>query len=195
MYRFANALSYILHPAVFVLLTVALMSGRLHHRTVFVLRDIAIPAAGLLPGLIYIYRKTRSGEFSHYHLLFKEERRVVLPLLLAGLTASFGLYALAQAHAVMMRCMLIGVCGGIGACLINLFWKISLHSAVAMGCAALFLPFSMVTVVQMGALGIIVGISRIMVRHHSPAQVFGGWIYGFGVTAALVWLLNRYRGG
>lgn len=191
MYRIADALSYVLHPAVFALLTVALMSCHAHCWTEFILRDIGILAVGLLPGLTYIYRKTKSGEFSHYHLLLKEERRIVLPLLLEGLMVSFALYALVQTPALMMRGMLIGVCGGIGACLINLFWKMSLHSAVAMGCAALFLPVSTVEVLAISVLGIIVGLSRIMVRHHSAAQVFGGWLYGFGVAGLLVWLFSR----
>ena len=94
----------------------------------------------------------------------------------------------------MMREMLIGLLAGIGAVLISRFWKISLHATVAMGCAALFIPLSITTVLILGSLGIIVGLSRLVVRHHTLAQVLAGWLYGFGMTSLWVWLFSLRLG-
>jgi len=185
----ADGVSYGLHPAVLMVLTVILISGHARNSLALTLMDMAILIAGLLPGLLYIYIRTKQGHFSHYHLLLKEERRIVLPLLFLGMVGSFVLYALTQAPAIMLRGMLIGLLAGAGAILISRFWKISLHAAVAMGCAALFIPISWSILLGISALGIVVGISRLVVKHHTPAQVIGGWIYGLGVTSLLVWIL------
>jgi membrane-associated phospholipid phosphatase len=187
--RTAHALGYILHPAVLMVLAILLLSARLRHNALLTLMDMGILVAGLFPGLLYVYVKTRRGDFGHYHLLLKEERRIALPLVFVGLVGSFVLYALTGAPAIMMRCEVVGLVVGAGAMIISRFWKISLHATIAMGCAALFMPISPSILLVMAVVGILVGISRLVVKHHTPAQVIGGWLYGFGVTGILVWLL------
>jgi len=187
--RIAHALGYILHPAVLMALAIFLLSARLRHDALLTLMDMAILVAGLSPGLLYVYVKTRRGDFGHYHLLLKEERRVALPLVFVGLVGSFVLYALTGAPAIMMRCEVVGLVVGAGAMIISRFWKISLHATIAMGCAAVFIPISPTILLVIAVLGILVGISRLVVKHHTLAQVIGGWLYGFGVTGILVWLL------
>ena len=187
--RVSHALGYILHPAVLMVFAILLLSARLRHNALLTLMDMGILVAGLFPGLLYVYVKTRRGDFGHYHLLLKEERRIALPLVFVGLVGSFVLYALTGAPAIMMRCEVVGLVVGAGAMIISRFWKISLHATIAMGCAALFIPVSPTILLVLAVLGILVGISRLVVKHHTPAQVIGGWLYGFGVTALLVWLL------
>ena len=187
--RTAHALGYILHPAALMVLAILLLSAQLRHSVALTLLDMAILVAGLFPGLLYVYIKTRRGDFGHYHLLIKEERRIALPLVFVGLVGSFVFYALIGAPAIMIRCALVGLVVGAGAMAISRFWKISLHATIAMGCAALFIPISSTLVVGLAVLGILVGISRLVVKHHTPAQVIGGWLYGFCLTGVLVWLL------
>jgi membrane-associated phospholipid phosphatase len=189
--RWADALSYILHPAVFMIFTVGLVSNWTRGNLIWAVVDVGILIIGLLPGLLYIYIKTRQGHFTHYHLLLKEERYVALPLLLVGLLVSFGLYRFTQAPTIMMRGMTIGFVAGLGALIISRFWKISLHAAVAMGCAGLFIPISWIAAGVFAILGLIVGIARLRVRHHTLAQVVVGWIYGFGMgSLSVIWLQN-----
>ena len=187
--RFAHALGYILHPAALMVFAIFLLSAQLRHNALLTLMDVGILVAGLAPGLLYVYIKTRRGEFGHYHLLLKAERRVALPLVFVGLVGSFVLYSLTGAPAIMMRCEVVGLVVGAGAMIISRLWKISLHATIAMGCAALFIPISPTILLVIAVLGILVGISRLVVKHHTPAQVIGGWLYGFGVTGILVWLL------
>jgi membrane-associated phospholipid phosphatase len=191
--RLADVLSYVLHPAVLMLATVIIISSRVRNDLLAVALDVVILLAGLLPGLLYIFVRTRRGEFSHYHLLLKEERRVVLPMLLLGMVGSFVLYVMTKAPPVMLQSMVTGVLAGAGAVVISRFWKISLHSAVAMGCAALLIPFSWMLAATFAILAVVVGIARLMVRHHTWGQIVVGWGYGFCVSALLLWLLSTMR--
>jgi membrane-associated phospholipid phosphatase len=189
--RLAALLSYVLHPALFMILTVALVSTWTRSSPSWVIADVGILILGLLPGLSYIYIKTRRGHFSHFHLLLKEERHIALPLLFVGVLISFGFYALTQAPAVMMRGMLIALFAGLGVIIISRFWKISLHAAVAMGCAGLFIPISGITAGVFAVLGLIVGLARLRIRHHTAAQVIVGWLYGLGTgSLSVLWLNN-----
>jgi membrane-associated phospholipid phosphatase len=187
----ADALSYLLHPAVPMVLTMFQVSLWTRGSLGWAFLDVGMLILGLFPGLLYIYVKTRRGQFTHYHLLLKEERRVVLPLLFFGMVVSFGLYLVTNAPTLMLRGMIVGLFAGLGAIIISRFWKMSLHAAVSMGCAALFIPISWTTAAVFAALGITVGVARLVVRHHTPAQVIVGWAYGFLVSAVLVrWLIG-----
>jgi len=187
--RAGHFLSVVLHPAVTMFVTAFLLSSYARENFALALVDMGILVAGILPGLIYIFVKSRRGDFTHYQLLLKEERRTVFPILLAGLIGSLAFYAIIHAPASLVRGMLIGIIGGVGAAIISRFWKVSMHAAVAMGCAALFVPISWPTMLAIMALGIVAGTARLLVRHHTPAQVLGGWLYGFGVTLLLLRML------
>lgn len=181
----AGALSYILHPVVMMLATAVILSGLSRASARLVLLDAALLLTGLFPGMAFIIVKTRRGEFGHFHLLDKTERRLALPLLLGGLAVSALLYPLTDPPASLMRGVLLGIWAGAGAVLISFFWKISLHAAVAMGCAALLQPVSPALAGCFLALGAIVGVSRLYAGHHTSLEVAAGWLYGFGAVLAL----------
>lgn len=188
--RIAHQISLLFHPAVIMVLAAIFLSSYVRQDAKLVVVDIVILLGSILPGLIYIYIKARRGDFSHYHLLLKQERRIVFPILLAGLVGAFVLYLLIGAPPLLIRGMVAGILGGAGAAIISRFWKISIHAAVAMGCAALFLPVSIPLMFGFVALGLIAGLARLPIKHHTPAQVVVGWLYGFGLTSTLLWLMN-----
>jgi membrane-associated phospholipid phosphatase len=78
----------------------------------------------------------------------------------------------------------------LGCLLINRFWKISFHAAIAMICAALFIHIAPLITIFIAILGIIVGLSRLPLGLHTPAQVLAGWPYGFGSISLLLLLLH-----
>jgi membrane-associated phospholipid phosphatase len=192
MTKFSKVLSYILHPAVIMLVTIAVYSSMIRTTILDTVIDIAILLVGLLPGLIYIVVKTKRGEFSHYHLIVKEHRRVTLIILLAGLMTSFLLYKLINAPSTIIDGLTIALMGGVLIAFITWFWKISFHAAVAMGCAALFLTISIPTTIIFIVAAILSGLVRLPVKHHTPAQVIGGWLYGFGITTCLLWIFDYF---
>jgi membrane-associated phospholipid phosphatase len=186
----AHSISMFLHPAVVMILTAVLLSNYVRGDPSRVLIDLAILIAGILPGLIYIYVRTKRGDFGHYHLLLKEERHTVFPILIVGLIGSFALYLFIGTPGLMLRGMVAGILGGVGVAIISRFWKISIHAAVTMGCAALFLSVSIPVMFGFIVLGIIVGLARLPIKHHTPAQIVVGWFYGFFFTSALLWLMR-----
>lgn len=192
LYRIANVASYLLHPAVLMLAAVLLASLYFRQTFAWAALDLGILGLGLLPGLLYIVVKTRRGEFSHYHLVVREERYFVLVLLFIGVVLSFTLYYWSGAPTPMLLSMVAGLVCGAGAIVITRFWKISLHATVAMGCAALFLPLNVGYVMAFLVAGAIVGTARIIVQHHSVAQVVGGWAYGFGLTTFVLFVLGQF---
>ena len=189
LFKIADALSYILHPAIIMLLTLALISNSLHHNPAQVMLDIIILGIGLFPGLLYIYLKTKRGDFGHYHLLLKQERRIALPLLVAGMIVSLTLYTFIRTSSTLFNDILIAIAGGIGVTIISRYWKISLHASVSMGAAALLMPISLLLSTVMIMLSIIAGVSRLIVKQHTVTQVIIGWIYGYGVTSVLLHLM------
>lgn len=192
MTKLSKILSYLLHPAVIMLVCVAIYSTMIRTRLLDTVIDVAILLVGLLPGLLYILVKTKKGDFSHYHLVIKEHRRVTLIILLSGLMTSFLLYKLIQAPPVMIDGLAIALIGGVLIALITWFWKISFHAAVAMGCAALFLTISTAATIAFIIAAVISGLVRLPVKHHTPAQVIFGWIYGFGITTCLLWVFGYF---
>jgi len=190
--RSGERLSVILHPAVLMVITMFLLSWDTRGSVGWAILDVAILVVGILPGLLYIFIKARRGDFGHYQLLIKEERRTVFPILIGGLALSFVLYLATQAPAPLMRGMGLAVVGGIGTAIINRFWKISMHAAVGGGCAALFVFLSLPVVWILIALTLVAGVARLMAQHHTPAQVVGGGLYGFGITVLLNGLLLRF---
>jgi membrane-associated phospholipid phosphatase len=192
MIKLSKILSYILHPAVIMLITVGVYSSMIRSTVSDTIIDITILLMGLLPGLIYIVIKTKRGEFSHYHLIVKEHRRVTLIILLAGLMTSFVLYKRINAPSTITDGLTIALIGGVLIALITWFWKISFHAAVAMGCAALFVTISIPTTFIFIITALISGLVRLPIKHHTPTQVIFGWIYGFGITTCLLWIFDYF---
>ncbi len=183
--RTCRVVSYVLHPVLMMLATSLLLSVQAHGNALRALGEASLLLLGLLPGLLYLGVGVARGKFGHLHLLDKEERHVVLPLVVLGLLAVFLAYELADAPAPLVRGVALGTLGGLGVVVITRFWKISLHASVGAGCAALFAATSPITLGVMGALALLSGLARLPIRHHTPAQVVVGWAYGLAVPLLL----------
>ena len=186
----SNTLSYILHPVLLMVATAMVVSIHIRHNILLMFFDMILIICGLLPGVVFIFLKKRRGDFGHYHLLLIRERSVVLPVLLAGIAGSLAFAAATKAPTGITSSLAIALLGGIGVTIISRFWKISLHAAVAMGCASLLLSISWQYALVAGVLAVLVGVSRLIVKQHTALQVVAGWTYGLLVTRLLTLWLN-----
>lgn len=190
LHRAAALASWVLHPAPVLAGTVAALSAHARPGVAGVLLDVLVLVAGLVPGFALIALRVRQGRLSHPHVLLVSERRVVLPVLLVGLGVALAGHAALGAPAAVTGAMLAGVLAATGATLVNFAWKLSLHAAVSMGCAVLLWPALPAAAVATAAAALLVGAARVVVAHHTPAQVLAGWAYGATAMAGAARLVG-----
>lgn len=146
---------------------------------------------GLLPGLLmvmfYRLRLVSSLEMNN-----REER--LIPLIVYGVFI-YMVYHLI--HSLQLPSILyLYLFGGFLVCLmvvfINVFWKISLHMTGIGSATGVFLALSMRVMVHsywlliaLILLGGLIGVARMKLRAHTPAQIYAGYVLGVSVMMVL----------
>jgi membrane-associated phospholipid phosphatase len=149
---------------------------------------VAAVSASVLPYAL-ILRGVRRGRLSDRNISLREQRVrfgvVAIASVLAGLAvlAAFGAPA---ALVALQASIAAGVaCGW----LVTLWWKISVHAAIAAGAAtALTLVFGPALLAAWPLVALIAW-SRVQVGDHTPAQVAAGVALGVAVNATVFPLL------
>ena len=200
----ARIISIVLHPLFMAIYGVALLFIYTDFKYIFasqfskfmipvVIFSCLIPAAS-----IYFFKRT--GYITDYSLNRKEER--FLPFLVTFLSYSVlffyflkaGLYTWFLATLLVPLILLI-VCG-----IINYRWKISAHMAGIgglLGCVFSVCynikgqnPYILfiILIILVGALGV----SRIILKRHTPAQVYIGFLVGLFISYVAVFIGGYY---
>jgi membrane-associated phospholipid phosphatase len=149
---------------------------------------VAALFASVLPYAI-ILRGVRQGRLSDKNISLREQRIrfgvVAISSILAGmaLLAAFG----APAELVaLLASIAVGVaCGWV----ITLWWKISVHAAIAAGAATVLLLVFGVALLVVWPLVAVIAWSRVQVGDHTPTQVLAGVALGVVVNATIFPLL------
>jgi membrane-associated phospholipid phosphatase len=149
---------------------------------------VAALFASVLPYAI-ILRGVRQGRLSDKNISLREQRIrfgvVAISSILAGmaLLAAFG----APAELVaLLASIAVGVaCGWV----ITLWWKISVHAAIAAGAATVLLLVFGPALLVVWPLVAVIAWSRVQVGDHTPAQVLAGVALGVVVNATIFPLL------
>ncbi|MFI5910211.1 phosphoesterase PA-phosphatase [Dactylosporangium sp. NPDC051541] len=189
--RLARLLTEVFAPAVLASL-LPLVIGV--HATGSVPRGLAW---GLLASLFsailpytLIWYGVRRGRLSDRHIGHREQRTkplaVGLVLVLVGLGLQLALHAPRELVALVVAHFL----GGLVATVVNHFWKLSVHAAVAAGTMAVLAlalgPALLSTAVLVAA----VGWSRVRLRDHTTPQVIAGAVVGLLTTGPVFALLR-----
>jgi membrane-associated phospholipid phosphatase len=142
-----------------------------------------LPFAVILVGV-------RRGRLTDHHVGVRQQR--ILPMLMGIASVLIGLGLLVVLHAplelvALVAAMTLGLSVSL---LITLWWKVSVHTAVAAGAATvLMLVFGPALLAAWPLVGVI-GWSRVQLGDHTPTQVLGGAALGAGVAAAVFPLLR-----
>lgn len=199
MQVFARFISYLFHPIwmpLYVVLIFWEMNGRVHFypesKVWFYILLVVFINSILIPLLLFWMMK-RLNIISGLSMHKRQDR--LFPFLITGIfyiTTWFVFYNLGImdliAYLFIVAALLVFL-----AILVNLFWKISIHS-MSMGAMSVFIVY--LTAVHFinsswPAYGIVllsglVGFSRLKLKSHSSAQVYAGYLLGALVTVGFL---------
>ncbi|WP_236030405.1 phosphatase PAP2 family protein [Paractinoplanes lichenicola] len=136
----------------------------------------AVFAAGI--PMAYIVRGVRRGQLTNHHIPEREHRRG--PLIFGAVSVAIGTAALVLLGAPreLLALLAAGITGLIVFGAVTAFWKMSIHSGVAAGTAAVLIavygPIALLAV----PLVPLIGWSRLVLAAHTFAQVVAGTLVG-----------------
>lgn len=173
---------FILIPALVAAVTVPSLPPKQAAQTIGIVVLVSI-----VPMLLLIARRVRSGAWTNYDVSVREQRTGMYPTALAITTATALVLAWARVprpilQGVLAILLLIGI-----AALVNLWLKISLHTAFAVFTALALLP-SRGLVAGALFLALAIAWSRLELGRHTVAEVIGGAVLGAVVGGGMVLL-------
>ena len=150
---------------------------------------IAAVFASVLPYAL-ILRGVRRGRLSDRNISLREQRIrfgvVAFTSILLGL-ALLAAFDAPPEMVALLASIAVGVaCGWV----ITLWWKISVHAAIAAGAATVLTLVFGTALLAAWALVTLIGWSRVQVGDHTPAQVLAGVALGVVVNATIFPLLQ-----
>jgi membrane-associated phospholipid phosphatase len=150
---------------------------------------IAAVSASVLPYAL-ILRGVRRGRLSDKNISLREQRIrfgvVAITSILLGLILLAAFDAPAELVALQASIAVGVACGWV----ITLWWKISVHAAIAAGAATVLLLVVGPALLVVWPLVALIAWSRVQVGDHTPAQVLAGIALGIVVNATLFPLLR-----
>jgi hypothetical protein len=177
--RVARWLTEAFAPAVLVSVLLVLLGV---HAEPGLARGLALGALAalfesVLPYL-YILRGVRTGRISDHHIGDRRQRLVPLLVGTGSVLAGFVVLLAAHAHRELLAAVVAGGVGLVVAALVNHWWKMSIHSAVASGSVViLILVYGWIMLLTVPLLAA-VGWSRVALKDHTVAQVVVGTVVG-----------------
>ena len=151
---------------------------------------IAAAFASVLPYAL-ILRGVRRGQLSDTNISLREQRIrfgvVAITSILVGLAVLAAFDAPAEMVALQASIAVGVACGWV----ITLWWKISVHAAIAAGAATVLLLVFGPALLVVWTLVALIGWSRVQVGDHTPAQVLAGVALGVVVNATIFLLLRN----
>jgi membrane-associated phospholipid phosphatase len=150
---------------------------------------IAAVSASVLPYAL-ILRGVRRGRLSDRNISLRQQRIRFAAVAIASILTGLAVLAAFDAPAEMVALqasIAVGVaCGWV----ITLWWKISVHAAIAAGAATVLLLVFGLALLVVWPLVALIAWSRVQVGDHTPAQVLAGIALGIVVNATIFPLLR-----
>ena len=136
----------------------------------------------VLPPTVFFSVRLRQGAYVDEDISVRQQRNELYLFgfaWVAFITVVLTLLGAPQPFLALMICALaMGLLGG----LINLFWKISVHSASIASTATIALLYSRTLGIMLWLCALVLGWARVRTGNHTPMQVLAG----FGTAAAVV---------
>src|SRR5438067_9637168 len=171
---FARLISWIGHPLVFVLASVAVVVGTLLGlRTGFPIL-LALLLSTFVPTAILLLSGVRSGRWSDADVSVRKERQRFFPWAVPFSLAGVLVMYLIHAPAYIIRGGAITLALFLASWIINCFLKLSLHALFAFYCAMILFRVGAGWGTIALFLAILVAWSRLFLRRHTPVELIAG---------------------
>ncbi|MEV0564716.1 phosphoesterase PA-phosphatase [Dactylosporangium sp. NPDC050588] len=184
--RIARGVTEVLAPAVLVSVLLVLLAV---HGAPSVGRGLLLGVAAavfesVLP-FLYILRGVRRGELTDRHVGDHRQRRGPLLVGLVSVAVGFVVLVGLDAQQELLAAVVAGGVGLVVAAVVNHWWKMSIHTAVAAGALViLMLVYGWLLIVTAPLVGL-VGWSRVALKDHTVAQVVVGAVVGAVVAGGV----------
>ncbi|KQO00875.1 hypothetical protein ASF21_11275 [Arthrobacter sp. Leaf234] len=186
LYRAATIVSEVLAPAVLVSLFLVILAFRfagwpagLPTALVAVGFTTALPLAGVLA-------LVRRGSITDHHVSDRRQRAPILGATLVSIALGLGLLLAIDAPWELISGVLCTVGGVVAVLLVNLAWKLSAHSAVAVFVVVGSMGFAGGWIAVLLVVPLIIGWSRVTLGAHTAGQVLAGYVVGAVIGGAFV---------
>ncbi|HJM46573.1 MAG TPA: phosphatase PAP2 family protein [Candidatus Marinimicrobia bacterium] len=181
--KFALAVSFIFHPMIISLavFSVLIFSGISSTVNPYLVLLTCFVFSNLIPITTVVILKL-SGRIDDLDASIKDQRQFPLTLGIGYTALGFISLTLLNANPLTQGLMFCYMTNTVLTLLINRFWKISIHSMGVSGPAAALwangnhYPFLMISFI------VLVSYSRVILKAHTPAQVFAGALLGLCST-------------
>lgn len=181
--RPARAVTEILAPAVWALAMPLIIAVHAAGRAGLAWGGLAAVFSAVVPyGVIWL--GVRRGRLTDHHIGRREQRRLPLLLGLTSVLAGLVLLLVLGAPRQLIAMVVVMFTVGAGVTVVNQFWKLSAHAAVAAGSVAVLVQVFGPALLVGVAVVALVGWSRVALRDHTPAQVVAGAVVGAVLAAA-----------
>ncbi|HPK04450.1 MAG TPA: hypothetical protein PK908_00990 [Bacteroidales bacterium] len=197
----AKVVSVVLHPLLMPTYTIIILFNLQAYFSLIIpikakwfIGSMVFLTTGLLP-LLFTFIMTRTGLVRNLLMNQREER--LWPFMVTALFYYLAYYLLGQLEisAVYSFFMLGAFVSLVIGLIVSFFWKISAHMIGMGGITGAFIGLSFTMIIDMPMLIIILilmsgvaGFARLKLSAHNPAQIFFGYLTGFGILLAI--LLN-----
>ncbi|MDH6112058.1 membrane-associated phospholipid phosphatase [Kitasatospora sp. MAP12-15] len=138
---------------------------------------------GVIP-IVLIKLGERRGHWGDRHVRRRQDRLVVIPMIMASVVCGMALMLLCHAPREMAALVAAMLAALVVILAITVFWKVSVHTAVSSGAIAMLALTYGPWMLALYPLVAVVGWSRVELKDHTLAQVLVGTVLGAAVAAA-----------
>lgn len=178
--RLARLVSAVIHPVLFPLVTVGILSwSATGHDARYGIEMSALGAVvtSLPVGILVAYKVLR-GQWTDFDVSVRRQRYLLYPVGIALLLALAFVYRAVGAPPITVQAAVAATVTSALNAAINFVYKVSAHAASAATCAALLL-YALPTVGAVAVLATLaVGWSRVALGRHTVGQVLLGYVVG-----------------
>jgi membrane-associated phospholipid phosphatase len=138
----------------------------------------------------FIRRGMRRGQWEDRHVGQRQRRLVVIPFIMLSVLTSFAVMIWTDAPADMAAMVLAMFAALVPIMVITVWWKVSVHTAVASGAVACLAIALGAWWLLLYPLVVVIGWSRVVLRDHTKAQTIAGAAVG-ALSAGLTFWAAR----